>query len=356
MWQLVRPDAVNALKDSLVKKILPRYAKVVEDELPAKFQTAKRISFNPKKNLWQEHKKAMKNFYKTEREIDKEKVKIEDLKIAENSLIDLKILLTKEVMKSCELCERKCHVDRLKGGKGECKVDKCLISSENMHLGEEFHISPSHTIFFMGCNFHCQYCQNWSISQWFEEGFEYSPEELTETIELRRREGSRNVNLVGGEPTPNLLAILEILKLCKVNVPVIWNSNMYMSEQTMKILDGVVDMYLSDFKYGNDDCASRLSKVNNYFEVCSRNHLIATKQAEITLRHLILPNHVECCSNSILKWIAQNIRNKCLINIMDQYRHEFKANKYPKINRKITQEEFNSTVNFAKKLKLNFIT
>jgi putative pyruvate formate lyase activating enzyme len=179
---------------------------------------------------------------------------------------------------------------------------------------------------------------------------------LARAIDVRRREGSRNVNYVGGSPTPSLLWVLESLKYCRVNVPTIWNSNMYMSEKTMDILDGVIDMYLSDFKYGDDKCALRLSKVKNFFEVCSRNHLLAAKQAEITLRHLIMPNHVECCTKPILEWVAENIKGKCIVNLMDQYRPMFKAKQYPEINRKITEEEFEEVVNYAKKLKINYIT
>jgi putative pyruvate formate lyase activating enzyme len=224
-------------------------------------------------------------------------------------------------------------------------------------MGEEFHITPSHTIFFMGCPFRCQFCQNWEISQWYESGIEVTPKFLARAIEKRRKlDGVRNVNFVGGEPTPYLYWILVSLKECKVNIPVLWNSDMYMTEKAMKILDGVVDMYLSDFKYGNDKCALRLSVVSRFFEVCSRNHLLASKQAEITLRHLILPNHIECCTKPILKWIADNIKEKCLVNIMNQYRPYWQADKFPDINRRITSEEFEEAIKYAKSLDLNFIT
>jgi len=362
MWRLVRPDTVRALEDPLVKKILPRYVKVVEDELPAKFQIAKRIVFDfdkslDKRRLWKEHSKLMEKFYQTQEVINKGKLKIKDLEVPRYSLLDLKIMLTKQILENCELCERKCHVNRLEGEKGECRVGNiCLISSDFMHIGEEAHISPSHTIFFMGCTFHCQYCQNWTISQWAESGYPVTPRELAKSIEKMRNEGSRNVNFVGGEPTPNLLHILEALKECNANVPTVWNSNFYMSEKTMQILNGVIDLHLTDFKYGNSECALTLSKVPNYFEVCSRNHLLAAEQAEVTIRHLILPDHVECCSKAILDWISKNIKEKCIVNLMDQYRPEFKADQYMGINRKITPEEFEEVINYAKKLKINYIT
>jgi putative pyruvate formate lyase activating enzyme len=130
---------------------------------------------------------------------------------------------------------------------------------------------------------------------------------------------------------------------------------MYMSEKTMQILDGIVDMYLSDFKYGNNHCAFRLSKVPRFFETCARNHLLAAKQAEITLRHLLLPNHLECCTKPILNWIAKNLKRGYVINIMDQYYPCWKATEYDDIARPIKEEEFLEAVNYAKKLELTIL-
>lgn len=361
MGILTRSYIADALEDKKVKKILPRYVKVVKDELPPNFQIAKRIVFDFEKHIsikqaWAEHDKLMKKFYGAKMMIDRKKLKLGDLEVPRFSLLDLKILLVKEILKECELCERKCRVNRLEGERGVCKVsDKSLISSMFMHMGEEPHISPSHTIFFMGCNFHCQYCQNWTISQQYETGTEIPPETIAQSIREMKERGARNVNWVGGSPTPNLLFILESLKMCGANQANVWNSNFYMSEKCMQLLDGVVDMYLSDFKYGNNACAERLSKVSGYFDICSRNHLFATKQAEITIRHLVLPNHIECCTEPLLKWIAKNLRKQAIVNLMDQYRPEFKAMEHNDINRRLERGEFQETVNYAKRLKLNYI-
>jgi putative pyruvate formate lyase activating enzyme len=299
----------------------------------------------------------MKKFYETREKLDGGKIKLNSLKKPRLSLLDLKIMLTEQIMKSCELCERKCHVNRMKNEKGYCKVGKrCVISSEFIHMGEEAYITPSHTVFFMGCTLHCQYCQNWSISQWFEHGYEVEPKKLALRIETRRKESARNLNLVGGEPTSSLLCILKTLKLCQVNTPVIWNSNFYMSEKTMQILDGIIDMHLSDFKYGNNKCGLRLSNVPKYFDVCSRNHSIVVDNTEITIRHLVLPNHLECCNKPVLKWKADHIRDKVIVNIMAQYRPEYKANKYSDINRSVTREEMDEVIGYAKKLNINYIT
>ncbi len=344
----------------MVKKILPRYTKIVNGEAQANFQISRRILVDFDKSLgvnqlWQLHQKLMKKFYEIKHVIDIGKLRIGELEIPRFSLIDLKILLVKELLKNCELCERKCGVNRIDGDKGECGVGKTLISSEFIHMDEEPYISPSYTVFFMGCNLHCCYCQNWAVSQWFESGYDITPQQMAKRIENVQEE-CRNVNWVGGEPTPNLLFVLGSLKQCEANIPIVWNSNFYMSEKTMQLLDGVVDLYLSDFKYGNDACASSLSRVKNYFEICSRNHILAAGQAELSVRHLVLPGHVECCSKPIIKWIAKNIRKKCIVNIMDQYRPDFHAKERMDLNRNLTSQEFNGIVGYAKKQRLNYIT
>lgn len=357
MLGFLRPDAIEALEEPMIRRVLPRYVRVVKNKATANFLIAKHIEFKGRGNLWEVHSNLMKKFYETRERLDRGEIELENLSKSKPSLLDLKIKLTEEIMRSCELCERKCHVNRIKEEKGLCGVgNECLLSSEFIHMGEEAHVTPSHCLFFMGCNFRCQYCQNWSISQWYEQGYRIEPKELAIRIERRRKEGARNVNLVGGEPTPNLLWILKALKYCKTNVPIIWNSNFYMSEKTMQILEGIIDMYLSDFKYGNDECALRLSKVPNYFETCARNHSVAAEKAEVTIRHLILPNHIECCTKPVLKWIAENIGEKTIVNLMGQFRPEFKSNQYPEINRLISKREMKEAIALAKQLNLNFIT
>lgn len=273
----------------------------------------------------------------------------------QRGLLDKKIKSAFEILKSCELCERKCRVNRLKGEKGWCKVGKeILISSYFDHYGEEFFLVPSFTIFFWSCTFSCQYCQNWTISQRIEKPKEISEEELAEIID--KHSYCKNVNFVGGEPTPYLPFILKTLGCVKSNIPVVWNSNFYMSAKSMKLLEGIVDIYLSDFKYGNDKCAERLSRVKNYTSIIKRNHLLAASHAELVIRHLVLPNHTKCCSKPILEWIAKNLRNKAIVNIMNQYRPEYKAMQYKEIARYVTEKEYADVINYAKKLGLNFIT
>jgi putative pyruvate formate lyase activating enzyme len=173
---------------------------------------------------------------------------------------------------------------------------------------------------------------------------------MADIIDKRRKEGSLNVNFVGGDPNPHLLYILKTISLISENVPVIWNSNFYMSLEAMQLLDGVVDLYLSDFKYGNNECAMRLSGIPDYWDVVTRNHKLAWKSGDMIIRHLLLPNHLECCTLPILDWIYENLGRKAVVNIMAQYRPLYEASKYPDISRFLYRDEYLKAVNYARDL------
>ncbi|MDH3365429.1 MAG: radical SAM protein [Thermoplasmata archaeon] len=279
-------------------------------------------------------------------------------------LLDLKKELSKRMLDDCALCERACHAKRASGMAGHCGVLEPRISSEFLHMGEEPELIPSHTIFFSGCTFDCVYCQNHDISSNPEAGTIVSPELLSRRIEERaytRDKGlsltrtsirSININWVGGDPTPNLSFILDTLSKCEANLPQIWNSNMYLTKHAMQILDGVIDVYLTDFKYGNDDCARRLSNVDRYVAILKRNHIIARRQTEMIVRHLVLPSHIECCTRPVLTWIAENLKG-VKVNVMGQYGPAHIARQFPELSRPLSPLEFESAIEIAHDLGLD---
>ncbi len=267
----------------------------------------------------------------------------------EQSLLDLKIELAWRIYHDCHLCERRCHVDRA-ATRGYCDVGDAAVASEFLHHGEEPMLVPSHTIFFSGCTFACVFCQNWDISQ-RQRGMWVRPERMAAVIEQR---DSRNVNWVGGDPTPNLPYILEALRACSRGIPQIWNSNMYCSRETMQLLGHVMDVYLTDFKYGSDTCAAELSDIPDYWDVVTRNHRIAGGQGDLVVRHLVMPGHVECCSLPIMDWLANHVP-EASVNVMDQYRPCYKAGEHPGIDRRITREEYRRAIQHARELGLELI-
>ncbi len=248
--------------------------------------------------------------------------------------LELKKAIISNIMENCILCERRCRVNRKEGLKGYCNVLDSKISSEFLHFGEERQLVPSHTIFFNRCNFGCVFCQNYDISQ-SDDGRSVEPERLARIID---KKGGRNVNWVGGDPTPNLDYIIDVLSYVNEPLPQIWNSNMYLSERGMKVLAKLMDVYLTDFKYGNDECAKELSKVDNYTEIIKRNHNIAEKTGDLIIRHLVLPGHIECCTKPILRWIDDNLEEP-MVNIMEQYRPTYHAGQYRDIDRYLNSEE-----------------
>jgi putative pyruvate formate lyase activating enzyme len=358
MWRIFRPDAVAVLEEGKARKSLQRYFAVMEGKLPARFLVCKRVGVRSElsasdEELWSAHERGLKEFRKLLSRIDAGKAKLEDLKRPKTSLLDLKVELARRILKSCHFCERRCGKDRTAGEVGVCGVgERSRIASEFMHHGEEPELVPSYTIFFNGCTFKCCFCQNYDISQDPMGGVEVSPQTLAKLIEGARRDGARNVNFVGGEPTPNLHTILEALDLCEVSIPSVWNSNFYMSLETMKLLFGTQDVYLTDMKYGNDKCALRYSKVPNFFKIVARNHRLAFADAELIIRHLVLPNHVECCTRVVLEWIAENLGSMARTNIMPQFRPEYKAHEFEELRRRVTADEMDDALRIAREAGL----
>ena len=291
--------------------------------------------------------KALSNYYKILAGKSRPRFK--------SSGLDRKVEEGVNILKKCELCSRNCKVNRIEGKLGFCKAgNKIMISSYFDHYGEEAFFTPSFTIFFWSCTFSCQFCQNWTISQRAETPHTIKETGLADIIDMHSY--CNNVNFVGGEPTPYLPFILKTLKHVKSDIAIVWNSNFYMSEKCMNLLKNVADVYLSDFKYGNDKCALRLSKIPNYSEVVKRNHMLAFKDSEMVIRHLILPSHFDCCTKPVLDFVGECFGDKVVVNLMDQYRPCYKAEEYPDINRRVNEKEFADAVKYAERLGLNFIT
>lgn len=358
MWRIFRPDALAVLDDEKAQESLRRYFAVMGGKLPARFLVCKHVGVRGElsasdEELWGAHERGLKEFRRLLAKIDGGKIKLEDLKKPEVSLLDLKIELARRILKSCHFCERRCGVDRTAGEAGFCGVgEKSRIASEFMHYGEEPELVPSYTIFFSGCPFKCCYCQNWDISQHPDNGVEVSPETLASLASAHRREGARNVNWVGGDPIPNLHTILAALNACEISIPSVWNSDFYMSMEAMELLFGTQDVYLTDLRYGNDVCAMKYSKVSNYWKVVTRNHRLAFADAELIIRHLVLPNNVECCTRPVLTWIAENLSPMVRTNIMPQFRPEYKAHEFEEIRRRVTADEMDAALRIAREAGL----
>jgi putative pyruvate formate lyase activating enzyme len=325
MWRLVRPDSSAILEDAKVRKSLPRYVDTVRNRRTAKFLIARSttVDFPAEANtedLWSIHGDSLERYGNIEKRLDEGGLTLDDLK-GSQSFLDLKIELGRRIMTSCRFCVRGCGVDRLSGERGYCRCGvEFALSSCFPHLGEEPELVPSGTIFTCGCSVRCIHCQNWSISQWGESGTQAGPSKIAAIVEGLRRQGCRNVNMVGGDPTPNCWLWLRTMREVRASIATVWNSNSYYSQETAELLAGFIDLYLLDFKYGNNKCSSAISDAPGYWEACTRNHLMANKYGELIIRVLVLPGHNDCCTRPILNWIAVNLGPWTRVNLMFQYR------------------------------------
>ncbi len=332
-------------------KGLERYEAINRGEAVAKFQIAKRIeaewaeSFEDMKTI---HDRLKKEF----RKMDADTSLLKD-EPAKYSFLHLKRDMLYEMLRECNFCERRCGVNRFEK-KGFCKCGvTSYFSSEFLHVGEEPELIPSHTIFFNRCTFACVFCQNYDIV--YEDDYVADPRELAYLIDRRYRQGSRNVNFVGGNPDQHAHTISEILLNVESNIPVVWNSNMYHSTELAEIIEDLVDVWLGDFKYGNDDCAKKYSKVPKYWKVVTRNFLRAKDNGELLIRHLVLPNHIECCTDPIAKWVAENLGGDTRFNLMFQYYPTFKAWEYKEISRRLNAEEMKKALEIAERYLSNLV-
>ncbi|MCW4050203.1 MAG: radical SAM protein [Candidatus Bathyarchaeota archaeon] len=341
MW-VRRPDARGILETPGVKKALPRYVDIVRKNKRAKYLIAKAVQAEYRRRdttdeLWVKHDALLSTF--------KEHVKTQDSsrkkpKQVTNSFLDLKVLLAHRLMQDCAFCERRCGVDRLRGEKGYCGAGRNFsLFSAFPHMGEEPELVPSGTIFTGGCSIRCIHCQNWDISQWRSSGTSVTPEMMALQVKDLAGKGCRNINMVGGDPTPMTWQWIETMNKVDINIATIWNSNSYYSEETRKLLAGFIDLYLLDFKYGNNECASEISDAPGYWEAATRNHLMAHEYGELLIRVLVLPGHNECCTRPILQWIHDNLGPDTRVNLMFQYRPEWRAGERPELKRELTSEE-----------------
>ncbi|MBN2594522.1 MAG: hypothetical protein JXA81_13520 [Sedimentisphaerales bacterium] len=275
-----------------------------------------------------------------------------------------------DLMDPCTLCPRECKVNRRDGQTGFCCIgDKPVVSSVGPHFGEESVLvgsGGSGTIFFAGCNLGCVFCQNFDISH-YRHGNPATIEQLARSMLELQYYGCCNINFV--TPTHVAPAIIAALKLARekgLAVPTVYNTGGYDSVETLKLLEGFMDIYMPDMKYADAKIAGELSAAPDYphinREAVKEMHRqvgdlktakgVATRG--ILVRHLVLPDNL-AGSFEIIDFLAEKISPKTTINVMDQYRPCFKASSHPKINRHPTAEEIQSVRRYALSRGLNVL-
>jgi putative pyruvate formate lyase activating enzyme len=208
----------------------------------------------------------------------------------------------------CELCEHRCGADRLAGDRGPCRAGvEARVYKHRVEWGEEWELVPSHLFYLSGCDLRCAFCVAGINAFDPRRGRVLTAAFLAEAVARGRAEGTRTLQWVGGEPTIHLPAVLEAMAGCPDLPPVVWKSDFHGTPEAFALLDGAVDVYLADFKFGNDACAHRVAGVDNYVAVVTRNLAIAAAQGDLIVRHLLLPGHFDCCFRPLAAWLRANL-------------------------------------------------
>lgn len=289
------------------------------------------------------------------------------LKLLKSGELEKRIERLYQILKSCQLCPRKCQVNRLKVQRGICRVGKrIMVSAFHPHFGEEDVLVGRHgsgTIFLTFCNLRCIYCQNYEISH-LGIGREYSEKEVAEMMLDLQNRGCHNINFV----TPTYFApqIVKSIKLAAekgLKLPIVWNCGGYENFEIIKLLKDIVDIYMPDIKYGDNEGGKKYSNppVPDYWDRCKEavkemyNQVGDLKIDEkgiayrgLLIRHLVLPGDI-AKSENVLNFIAKEISKNSYVNIMSQYYPSGLAFKFPELNRKITEKEFLKVIQLAKK-------
>jgi len=270
---------------------------------------------------------------------------------------------------NCKICPLSCGKNRLHGERGKCRTgENAKISSYGPHFGEEFPISGtrgSGTVFITNCNLQCQFCQNYEISQ-LNSGYEVTIEELSNILLKLQDFGCHNINFVSpSHIVPQILEGVHIAAQKGLIIPLVYNTGGYDSVKTLKLLDGIFDIYMPDMKYGDTENGLIYSKVPNYPQINQAAikemyHQVGNLETNkegiayrgLLVRHLLLPENI-AGTEIVIKFLAEEISTKTYLNLMDQYYPSFNSKDIPKLNKRITNKEFIWAKNTALKYGLN---
>lgn len=290
------------------------------------------------------------------------------LKLLRNGELRQRVAQAYEHLSICDVCAWNCKVDRRAGQVGVCRTGMgAKVSSYGPHLGEEDPLRGwrgSGTVFFTRCNLKCQFCQNHDISQ-TDAGREVEPEELAAIMLELQVQGCHNINFVSpSHIVPQIMAGVLIAAEAGLRVPLVYNTGGYDSMAMLKLLDGMIDIYMPDMKYADAEIARRYSKIPNYPQVNQAavkemHRQVGDLQVNETglamrgllVRHLVLPDNL-AGTDQVVRFLAREVSRDTYINLMDQFRPAYKAHHFPELSRGITRHEYQAAVKMAEEAGL----
>jgi putative pyruvate formate lyase activating enzyme len=257
--------------------------------------------------------------------------------------------------RACSLCEHRCAIDRVAGERGPCKAGtEARVFRHRVELGEETQLVPSHLFYLSGCDLRCAFCIAESNAFNPLSGTELTTEFLATAVAWGRKRGARNIQWVGGEPTIHLPSILAAMSACPDLPPIVWKSDFYGTPAAFDLLKDVVDVYVADFKFGNDECAKRLAKVDRYVLTVTRNLAAVARHSDLIVRHLLLPGHFDCCYRPVVERISRELPG-VKFSLRDGYLPRWQAKHYGELAHPLDKAVAARAFKFAESRGINLV-
>ncbi len=263
--------------------------------------------------------------------------------------------MARELLADCRLCAHDCGVNRLAGERGLCHAGtETRFFSAQTEVSDEIELIPSFAVALSGCDLRCDFCITGASSWNPRAGVGFSAGEMAAQAKAALRDGAKTIMVLGGEPTIHLPAVLEFISHLPETAKLIWKTNAHGSAQARELLDGIFDVWLADFKFGNDACAQRLSKTPDYVRIVQENLMWANAHSELIVRHLLMPGHAECCWRPVAEWLAENLPD-VKVNLRSGFWPAWHAARHRELCGTVSPDETEQAFALARQLGLKLI-
>ncbi len=263
--------------------------------------------------------------------------------------------MARAALADCRLCAHDCGVNRLSGERGLCHAGaeaRCFTAQ--VEVSDELELIPTFAIALSGCDLRCDFCitgkESWNAAA----GTPLNVIEMAARAERALNNGARTIMVLGGEPTIHLPTALELVAALPDSAKLIWKTNAHGSARAREWLDGMFDVWLADFKFGNDACAQRLAKVPDYVAVVRENLLWANNHSNLIVRHLLMPGHLDCCWRPVAEWLASELRG-VKVNLRTGFWPAWHAARHPELTQPAANPETRKAWEIARTCNLNLI-
>ena len=259
------------------------------------------------------------------------------------------------MLEECHFCAHHCGVNRLLSSAGRCHAGFVTrFFSAQTEVTDELQLIPAFNVALSGCDLRCDFCITGGPSWNAQSGRAFDATAMGARARRALGEGASCVMVLGGEPTIHLPAVLDFVAELPVNAKLVWKTNGHCSAQARELLEAMFDIWVVDFKFGNDRCGERLAKVRNYLHIVRENLIWASGNSELIVRHLLMPGHLDCCWKPIAEWLALELP-RVKISLRTGYWPAWRASRHLELRETLSGEEMKESACFAQDLGLNLI-